>query len=141
MHFIQQLEERKKRDHQRDVDALSKTIRILQEYFGLFSGQGRPYEHLVVPLNKLMPPKSTMVKMPGNYLSISRELVLRCQIMLGRWEMFRVETDLLVTEVDKLQWRAVSQRARHFQKHVYQECKETKEDEGEESDGDSLKNH
>ena len=82
------------------------------------------------PLNKLMPPKSTMVKMPGNYLSISRELVLRCQIMLGRWEMFRVETDLLVTEVDKLQWRAVSQRARHFQKHVYQECKETKEDEG-----------
>ena len=79
-----------------------------------------PLKIWLYPLSKLMPAKGDIVKMPGNYLDISRELALRCQIMLGRWQLFHEETDLLIIEVDKLQWipPAVSQRAKDFQKHA-----------------------
>ena len=79
-----------------------------------------PLKIWLYPLSKLMPAEADIVKMPGNCLGNSRELVLRCQIMLGRWQLFRMETDLLITEVNKIQWipTAVSQRAKDFQKHV-----------------------
>ena len=85
-----------------------------------------PLKIWLYPLQKLLPTEVRIIKLLDNGTDVSRDVVIKCQMMWNNWVNIRLETDAIKTEMSKLErsttqhscWipLAVSKRIHDFDK-------------------------